>query len=384
MKYQELLTKINAYYQKIGIPQFPSAPIIHEGFPGNFNLSLTEYEFLQQQSGFLGLNKDMRYVKNQPCVRKNDLKYISNLQEDSYRYLLRFTMASVGGIFWLKDSSKKDKMAHKVITNTINFLVKECSLDIKKIYIEYLKPTTIFEMTEGKYNFDYDIPVDPNLRHYQKLDIPKENFIPANNRNALLALNIYGRPTPWGYRNEIYYKYKGKLLDIATVEDLRYFPIFKKDAIVDLKHLDSTLAIGAIGVERLLLILNNLENINQLDIISEPAAILRPYLDPKDAAQLVQTLRAIQLIIADSGGYDSLSDKRKEKIREFYKFLDLKVNNVVPDEILIKVMKKIAETEPNLPQLNQAVEQNLEEFKKYKLRIRFPYSWQKHLSEIKR
>ena len=382
MKYQELLTKIDAYYQKIGVPKWPAAPIVHEGFPGNFNLSFIEYELLKHNGNYIDLKEELIYTANQPCIRDNDFKFIENPNQDSSRYLLRFTISPVGGVYALKSRALKEKMAKKVIFDTINFLTKECGLDIKKIYIQYLKPTTISEMTEGKYNFNYDIPLDPNLKYYQKLGIPKQNFIPVSNRDAFLALKVYGRPTPWGYRNEIFYKHHGKLLDIGTVEDLRFKPIIdKKGKICGLEENPHTFVLGGIGVERLLMVLNDFDDINQIDLISEPAAILRPYLDPQSANQFVQTLRAIQLIIADSGGYDTLCKMRKQRLRNFYKFLDSKFKNLVPDEIWLKVMAKIAQLEPNLPQLSHCLEQNLKEFKEYQLRVRYPHSWDKHLRE---
>lgn len=384
MTYQELLTKINNYYKKIGFDQWPSAPVIHDGFPGNFNLSFTEYEFLNQNPDFFNLQKDIVYIKNQPCIRHNDFSHIKKPDEDSYRYLLRFTMSSVGGIYWEKSVSKRPQRIKDNLSNLFEFLTKECGLDINKFHIQYLKSDTISKLTEGKYSFNYNIPDDPNLSYYKNLGIPEKNFIPVSNRDALLALNIYGRPTPWGYRNEIFYEYNGKLLDIGTFECLVFEPCFDSaNNIIGLKPYPHTLVISAVGSERILMILNNQKDINEIDLISEPSKFLRPYTNLQSAQQLVQVLRTIQLIIADSGGWEKLGKNRKEKLNDFYALLDkIVIINNIPIEIIEKIMIKIAELEPNLPQLKNSIKKNIRDYKFYKLRVKYSQAWIKHLDEL--
>jgi len=384
MTYKDFLATIDGYYQKIGLEKWPAAPSFHDGFPGNFNLSLSEYEFLNQNEDFFNLKKDMVYVKNQPCIRHNDFSHIDNPNGDSYRYLLRFTMAPVGGIVWKKDISLKEKETKKAIFNLLNFLTNECNLDKNKIYIQYLKSDKIKVLTEGKYDFNCQIPNDPNLKYYLDFGIPKNNFIPISNRDGLLALNVYGRPTPWGYRNEIFYDYNGKLLDIATFDSLVFQPILdQQNKIINLKLYPYTLVVGAIGVERLLMILNGFKDINDIDLINEPAVVLRPYTDPRSAKQLVQTLRAIQLIIADGGWYKNLGKRRREKMRDFYKFIQkITENNKIPVEVLGKVLVQVADLEPNLPQLEKAIDDTILEYERHKLRMKYIHSWQEHLDEL--
>lgn len=384
MTYQELLEKINNFYQKTGLKQLPSAPVIHNGFPGNFNLSLTEYEFLNQSPDFFGLKKDMVYVKNQPCIRHEDFAHIKKLNDDSYRYLLRFSMASLGGIYWEKDASKRSRRIKENLSNLFEFLTKECGLDINKFHIQYLKSDTISNLTDGKYNFNFHVPDDPNLLYYKNLGIPEKNFITVSNRNALLALNVYGRPTPWGYRNEIFYEHNGQLLDIATFENLIFQPIFNaQKEIIGLIPFNNTMVISAIGIERLLMVMNNQKDINEIDLISEPAKILRPYLDPQFAAQLVQTIRTILSIISDGGTYSNLGKRRRERMRGFFKFMQgIVENNHIPTEVLVKVMEKIAELEPNLPKLKKAISQTICKYDLHKLRMKYIHSWQEHLDEL--
>lgn len=382
MTYRELISKINNYYQETGFNQWSAAPVIHKGFPGNFNLSLSEYEFLNQNPDYFNLKKDMVYVKNQPCIRHGDFPHIEKSNDDSYRYLLRFTMAPVGGIVWKKDTSLREKETKQAIFNLLDFLTKECGLDKNKLYIQHLKSDKISVLTEGKYNFSYFIPDDPNIKHYKEYGI--SNFIPVKDRRGLLALNVYGRPTPWGYRNEIFYDYESKLLDIATIESLIFKPVFNTGKVISgLEPYPNTLVVGAIGVERVLMVINNLKDINDIDLITEPAEILRPYTDPLSAKQLVQTLRTIQLIIADGGKYQSLDKRRKEKMRDFYRLIDeIIAKNQIPVEIIVRVLKKIAELEPNLPQLNNAISLTIQEYELYKLRVKYVHSWQEHLDEL--
>jgi|GEM_PF-6714511 len=381
--YQQFLTKISNYYQKIGLPEWPPAPVVHGGFPGNFNLSFAEYEFLKYNNDYFDLKNDMFYTKIQPCIRHNDFIHIQKPSHDSYRYLLRFNMAGMG-LYWKKDLSEREKCTEITINNLLNFLLKECGFEVKNIYVQYLKSAPIRQLTEGKYDFDFYVPDDPNLHYYKKAGVPEGNFLPVQNRDGFLALNVYGRPTPWGYRNEIFYKYKGRLLDVGTFESLVFEPIFDENQqICGLKPYNYMLVVSAIGVERVLMVINGLSDVNQLEIISEPAAILRPYIDPLSAIQLIQTLRTIQLIVADGGIWGKLSKRQRQKIKDFYSLIDKIITaNQIPIEVIARVLQKIAQLEPNLPQLKNAIGTTIQEYELYKLRKKYSDSYAKHLDEL--
>lgn len=389
MTYKQFNEKLEKYYQKIGVKEVNCTPVIHNGFPGNFNLSVTEYEFLNQNSNFLDLKKDMVYAKTQSCIRFNDFNHIVIENKDSYRYLARFTIATPGGIFWQKDRSLREARHREAIQNNINFLVEECGLDIKKIHVQYLKSGKISEITNGKYLLDKIIPTDPYLDFYRELGVLESNFIPVQNRDGLLSLNVYGRTTPWGYRNEIYYEYKGKLLDIGTVENLMFEPIYDTDdydgegELIDLIDYKHTLTLGGIGVERVLMIINGFDHVNELDIVAEPAKILAPYLEPLSARQLVQTLRAISLIVADGGEYENLDKRRKEKMRVFWQHAHKIIHSKqVPLDVIKKVLGTICETEPMYAQMKPAINTIIREYKLFCLREKYGKRWHEHSQEI--
>lgn len=390
MTYQEIYNKLSNYYQKNGIKEVKCAPVIHKGFPGNFNLSVTEYEFLNQNADFLDLKKDMVYAKTQTCIRFNDFMHTQNENPDSYRYLARFTIATPGGIFWEKDKLKRPVRHKESIANNINFLVQECGLDINKIHVQYLKSGKISEITGGKYMLDKVIPTDPYLEIYRDLGIPEKNFIPVQNRDGLLSLNVYGRTTPWGYRNEIFYEYNGKLLDIGTVENLMYEPIYNTDdydgegELIDLIEYKHSLTLGGIGVERVLMVINKMKYVNELDIIEEPAKVLAPYLDPFSARALVQSLRAIALIVADGGEYENLEKRRKEKMRVFWQIAGkLIASKQIPLDVVAKVLGAIAKTEPMYPQVEKSIAKVISEYKLFELREKHGKRWHEHVGEIK-
>lgn len=382
MTYQEFIEKIK---QNFTVMEVNPAPVIHNGFPGNFNLSFTEFEVLNQNANFMDLKKDMIYTKIQPCIRFNDFSHIKEEDDDSFRYLGRFTMASIAGIYWEKDKTKRDMRHKNVINKSFDFMTQVCGLDIKKFHIQYLAGGKISKLTNGKYLLDKEVLADPYLDFYRDLGIPESNFIPVQNRDGLLSLNVYGRPTPWGYRNEIFYEYNGKLLDIATVEILVWRPIYDESGkLIDLADYEYTLTIDAIGVERILMIINGFSHVNELDIISEPAKILAPYLEPLTARQLVQTLRAIALIVADGGKYENLEKRRKEKMRVFWQHTHKIINSKqVPLDVIKRVLSAICETEPMYPQVEKSIAKVISEYKLFELREKHGKRWHEHVGEIK-
>lgn len=389
MKKSQFIEKIEKYYKTLNLPIYKGAPVVHKGFPGNFNLSLSEYEFLRQNKDFMNLKHDICYVVTQNAIRHSDFTYISKPSDDSYRYLLWFTLAPVAGVYWEINKSFRQKRAQMVIESTINFLVQECGFDINKIHIQYLKSAKISEITSGKYMLDKVIPTDPYLDIYRNLGIPEKNFIPVQNRDALLALNVYGRTTPWGYRNEIFYEYKGKLLDIGTVENLVFKPIYEDNnnldetKLLDLVDYEHTLALGGIGVERVLMVINKLNSVNELDIIAKPVKSIVKYLSEKEAIKLVQTLRAVCLILADGGKYDDLQKRRKQRLRDFMNLVwQILHDNKISHSIFCKLIETIADQEKLNPQIKKSIEHIKREFLIWDLRKKYGQHWTKHISEI--
>lgn len=314
-------------------PKYPGTvtvepgPMINEGYPSNFNLSFAYYEWTKKE-GQKGSSKqyisyvgDMFYTKCQPCIRPQDWETIVSDDENKYRYLSYFHMADVGGLIARMDANSRREVGLFAIQSLISFF-KQYDLDLKNVFVAYCAGGKVSDLTDGKYTFDKHVDPDPFFEDWIDAGIPKENMVSDTTRDTLLSLRNYSRPSPWGYRNEIFYKHNGRLLDIATIEHLCFEPVFDEEMnTVDIKEYRHAFSISAVGVERVLMVLNGYKDIREVDLVAPLYEMVRSRMasiDDVDVDSLVQTLRPIQAIITDDGQWSNLNSRRKEIARAFY------------------------------------------------------------------
>ncbi len=268
MKNSDLRKVIVDFPKFSGAKSISPASVCNDGFPGTFNLSFIESEWLDEFQGqYLNYDHDFIVSKIQPCIRHQDWEIIKNDSVNRYRYLGVFEMADIGGVINLTDGKRIDEVTQFSMESLYKFLVKTINLSPNKLRITYCTGGNVKHLTGGKYQFDKKLSKDIFVENWVKLGINNEQLIPDDTRDTLLSLNIFGLPAPWGYRNEILYDHQGKLLDIATFEYLYYRPIFDGDKIVDLKKWEHCFSVSAIGVERVLMVKNNISQITECDHI---------------------------------------------------------------------------------------------------------------------
>jgi hypothetical protein len=342
----ELKKKLENFPKYPGTVVVKPGPMINEGYPSNFNLSFAYYEWTREegQTGpskqYISFAGEMFYTKCQPCIRPQDWRSVVENGENKYRYLSYFHMADISGLIARMDSKYRKEIGVFAIQSLINFF-KELNLDLNNIFVAYCAGGKVVDLTHGKYTFDKEVGKDPFFDEWLKAGISEGNMIPDKTRDTLLSLRNYSRPSPWGYRNEIFYKHQGKLLDIATIEHLCFEPVFdEKMNTIDINDYRHAFSISATGVERLLMVLNDLDDVRKVDIVSPLYDLVNSQIeaiDPSDADILVQTIRPIQAIIADGGLWKTLNSRRKEIARAFYmEFANIlnKYNLVIDDKII--------------------------------------------------
>mgnify|MGYP001559797182 CR=1 FL=1 len=340
---KEILANVTKYP---GTVKVDSAPMINEGYPSNFNLSFAYYEWTQKegQKGsakqYISFSGEMFYTKCQPCIRPQDWKTIVENGENKYRYLSYFHMADVSGLMAKINPATRKEIGIFAINSLVGFF-KSQNIDLEDIFVAYCAGGKVSDLTAGKYTFNKIIEPDPFYDEWIKSGISKENMISDETRDTLLSLRSYSRPSPWGYRNEIFCKHNGKLLDIATIEHLCFEPIFDEQMnIIDITDYRHAFSISAVGVERLLMVLNNFDDVRKVDIIAPLFEMIRSKIEKindEEADILVQTIRPIQAIITDGGQWQNLNSRRKEIARTFYmEFADIwgKYNLKIDDSLL--------------------------------------------------
>lgn len=361
MDINELRNVISDFPKYPGAKTVTPASVCNDGFPGTFNLSYSEAEMIDLWGQYLDYDKNYIYSKIQPVIRFQDWLHIVNCDEHSYRYLSVFDLADIGGSIILKNNNDWKNIVQFSIDSLATFLFEKLQLDKSKIRISYFSGGKVSQVTKGKYELNIDIPADNMVEFWQTHGIKNDQLVGDKTRDTLLALNIFGLPTPWGFRHEINYLHEGKLLDIGTFDYLYYRPIFESGKLVDLRRWEHLFVISAVGLERILMIKKNFARATDCTHIKPLINIILELAKHKNYQQseiLCQALRAIHRIISDCKGYDNLSQRRKEKLRTFYKAVLMCQNKLgikIDQKHLAILLQENAELQPFYPELAKSV-----------------------------
>lgn len=376
MDIQQLRKIISDFPKFSGDKAVKPASVCNDGFPGTFNLSYSEAEMIENFGQYLDYDKDLIYSKIQPVIRFQDWSHIANHDGHSYRYLSVFDLADIGGAIILKNGNDRENVVRFSIDSLAAFLFEKLQLDKSKIRISYFNGGNVSQVSKGKYDFNFDLPPDSTVEFWTTQGIKSDQFVADKTRDTFLALNVFGLPTPWGFRHEINYLHDGKLLDIGTLEYLFYRPISENSKLVDLRRWEHLFVISAVGLERLLMAKNNFTRVTDCAHIKpliESALELAKYKNYQQAEILCQALRAIHKIISDCAGYDNLSQRRKEKLRTFYKAVIMCQNKLgikLEQGYLETLLRQNARLQSFYPELETSVEKTVQEIISAEARLR--------------
>jgi len=189
-----------------GTKNFPNYSVVNEGFPGKFNLSFTEAEMLDEFNSYLSFSHDLIYSKIQPCIRNLDFEKLLEDKKDK-THLALFDLADIHGQMILSSNEKIEEKLRISINHIWNFLTKTMDFLPEQIYISSCKGGKSKDITNGRYDIKKEIPKEELAVKIWK-EIGVKN-IKTTNEETFLSLNMQ-RPTPWGYRNEIFVKIDGR------------------------------------------------------------------------------------------------------------------------------------------------------------------------------
>ena len=251
------------------------SPLITHGFPGTFNMSFTEHHWMKEFGSYTDWDHDYAISTVQSCIRLNDFELL--LKENAWRYLGVFEMGDLSGEIVLRHKPDYAEILTWQVSELVQFLA-ELGIPASRIHASYALGGNVTKITRGKYRFAFEVPEDTYTRNaFLEAGIPATNLIPDMTRDTFLSLYIH-RPTPWGYRNEIYINLgtaeNPRLLDIATLEYLMWNPEFQEGPksskqITGLTEIKNGYFGIAFGVERLCMAVNGLPRIHDVDYLKQ-------------------------------------------------------------------------------------------------------------------
>lgn len=348
-----------------GTKKVSNYSVVNDGFPGKFNLSFTEAEMLDEFNSYLNFSHDLIYSKIQPCIRNIDFETLLEDKNDK-THLALFDLADIHGQMILSSNEKMEEKLRISINHIWNFLTKTMGFLPEQVYISSCKGGKSKEVTNGRYDIKKEIPKEELAVKIWK-EVGVKN-IKITNKETFLSLNMQ-RPTPWGYRNEIFVKVDGKLLDVATLEYLLFKPIFKDEKIVDIEIGNFLLVASGVGVERMLVAKNNYKRIIECDHIFpiyEKVLNLSQKKDEHKSLIVTESLRAIQRVFTDCKGYSNLSRTRKELIKKYLRALRDNLKYLeIPKEKIEDLLSLNSKLQDYYPELKKGEKQTYEDIVKY-------------------
>jgi hypothetical protein len=389
VNYYDLRCEVEGLEKIAGCKRIERPPLINNGFPGQFNLSFTEQPWLDEYGSYIDFNHDYIFSTTPSCIRFSDMydevtKKSNLMGENSWKYLGVFEMSDLAGMGSFQSKQDIYSLQKKQAKNLIDLLDKY-GIDKKRLFPTYQPSANLRDVPSKKRNYDYPfdfkIPEDAIGKNvFLDLGIPEENITPDYSGSTLLRLYLSKRipggliriPSPWGYRNEIDIdvgtKNNLRLLDVATLERATYKPVIRDNTIIGLSDINDTITVGAVGLERLCMVVNGLSNVREIDYIKD-FYLSMPKID--NSTLVGEYLRALHRICSDlplakrrfnfNMEEHHHTNKRYKKIRRVIKKSGLDTAQI-KDLLLIN-----AEIQYWHPELKEGVDITINELDKYRL-----------------
>lgn len=384
IRYKELREKVTNAQKYPGCIKIDRSPLINECYPGKFNLSFTEYPWIKRFGRYMNFDSDYIFSTVQSCIRWNDIydedTGLSNLEgKDSWKYLGVFEMASPYGMIALKGRQNAEDL-QKVQLKSLIDIFESIGIEKKQIFPSYQKGRKLQEVTKWKYNLDFDVPEDSLARKlFIEAGIPQENLVQDYGRDTFISVKLEREdprgkgsiriPTPWGYRNEININIgtpdNPKLIDVATIERINWTPIYDSNwNLLNLVNTNDEVSVGAIGLERLCMVANNQDRVQDIDCI-------KPFYETLGTANYLagESLRALHRIYSDISKF-GLSLHKGSRRRRINRIIQNILAGGLNSEQIRKSLDENSQIQPWHTELEAGIEPTLTAIEEYKKKIK--------------
>jgi len=331
-------------------------PLINRAYHGNFNVSFGEHYMIEKWGRYQYFDDDWCIKGIASVVRAIDI--FNSIPKNPEKYLGVFDLLAF--MKNLKERSDPREIAYKQVADQIK-LLNDLGISSDRIYPSYCAGGAVKEITGGKYRFDYYISEDSFSKEaFLEFGIPKKNLIPGKTRNTLLSLNLSTGHIAWGYRNEIEVKNQGRLIDVSTIENFLWDPVYDKEKIVGLEPISYTLCLkGGGGLERVYMVMRGLSDIREIEH-------LKKFYDALGSKKFYgEYIRALHFIMTDVSAFKIPLNKKK-KCKEY---VNRMVREIPKDIILDKIKYLLtvhSESQLWYPELEGGIDPTIEEIARYR------------------
>lgn len=243
------------------------------------------------------------------CIRRDDIDRIGYTNT----HLACFEMAVFGHFGYIQER----KLKQILLFQQLNEFFSSIGLQNKMTFYTVTNGAKILNIKFNKDSTSYDALIEANIK--------TSNIIFTNGRQNFVFSNGENRAS--GYNIEIYYNYNGNFIEIASANIYEY--ILKGNELT--KSINTGVGFG-IGLERLEMIVNNLQSVYENDYFNERLGILHQQIPDKLNRQIVKQklIKIIELnktIEHINERIDNSISNINKKQRKAYNFIKAKLNS---------------------------------------------------------
>jgi hypothetical protein len=346
---------------KLGhLEKIKRAPIVNDVVERAFNYSLEE-PILRKYGSLVNITSPWSFFTIQPCIRMSDF---SRVKRGELYHSPYFNIAPVD--FQLSTNPDDLPSLHESsIKRLCFFLIDKIGLDPRNFIVRYFPGGYIDEIDKRiriKRYFEED---KITYKVFTECGLSPQQFEPVRNSDTLLF--TFPKPIEFwvGYRYEVLYKLEnGNLIEIATGEAVKDKRIVDEEGnIIDIQPMNGCIVPVVVGIERLLIAANNLNNIFECEHVVPIFHFINEKVKNTITARvLTSSLQAVHIIVTDGGHWNNLNPPRREDFSLFSRAI---FNAIMGGSLSIQdlefLLRKNAELQFWIPELRNSVEQAIDE-----------------------
>jgi len=341
-------------------------PMVNSGYLHALNASFDGLFLREQQvNSLLQARHAMKFGTIQPCARMED-------KLTTRSSLLHLGLFEIYGYSILGfEAISPAEMAKCTILDFYNYYVTVLGCAIQSLRVYYFSGGTLRQVTNGKVDSDEYIPADDfSVRIWKSLGLTDSQLIPDQSQETfLLHTGNPLREHHSGYRNDIFTESSSGPFEIATLNFISHHTVIDAGAIVGIAPLPFYLREMALGQERCLAALADINNLYNLPHVCPLVNAISEYVaTTPEAMMIADMLRVLHYTIADGWTASSLHGKRfKEHRHEINQAMRIvtEYSEALTNSRLLDLLFLNADLQPWYPLLKQAVGRAAEEIRKF-------------------
>jgi len=354
-----------------GIEWLPGHPVINEVDPHTFNYSL-EAPVLDRYRSFCEIDHAWRFSSLQPCIRAADFRRWRKCRDRTH--IAAFTIWAVD--YHLRPRAEDLAAIHRdSIRRLWTVLVEKLGLNPRRMEVLYFDGAQLSEALGLALEDDFYVEPDRVTREtFLDLGLPRRNLFGLSTPETFLAQF----PVPvdfWaGYRYEVMYRYGRSdcAVEVATGEALNFRRVVVNGRMARIDRLNGSVAACVIGVERVLMARDGLEDIYATEPLQTVATVLERATAKRNTVvvnQMSDAIRAVARIVADGGVYRALNRSLRSDLNGFWRALHEGARELgVSDEAMEQAFRANAQRQPWYPELQETVPLCVLELSEYRNR----------------